>query len=281
MKVTALIENTRSQGMEQLKIEHGLSLYIEHNGKHILFDTGASGAFADNALLLGVDLQSIDFVVLSHHHFDHGGGLRRFLQLNPKATIYLRGPTVSECYGKLLWFEKYVGIDRDLFQEHRDRFTFVNEQTTVAPGVFILTEVGCTYPMPRGNRAIFVKINGALEPDKFAHELVLVIQEPDGLGVFTGCAHQGILNMVQAVTMAIPGSPIKSVFGGFHLTAMPPLNFMSGSKEEVSQIGKKLLEFPVRRVFTCHCTGSHAFPVLKGAMGEKLEYLGTGRSVSA
>jgi len=237
---------------------------------HILFDTGESGAFADNAIQLGVDLQTIDFVVLSHHHFDHGGGLRRFLQLNPKATIYLRGPAVSECYGKLLWFQKYVGIDRELFREYRDRFTFVNEQATVAPGVCIVTEVGRTYPMPRGNRAIFVKTDGNLELDSFAHELVLVIQEPDGLGVFTGCAHQGILNMVQAVTKAFPGSAIKSVFGGFHLMAMPPFNFKSGSKEEVSQIGKKLLEFPVKRVFTCHCTGSHAFPVLKGAMGEKL-----------
>jgi 7,8-dihydropterin-6-yl-methyl-4-(beta-D-ribofuranosyl)aminobenzene 5'-phosphate synthase len=81
MKVTALIENTHAQGMEHLKTEHGLSLFIEHGDKHVLFDTGASGAFADNAVQLGVDLQTIDFVFLSHHHFDHGGGLRLFLQL--------------------------------------------------------------------------------------------------------------------------------------------------------------------------------------------------------
>ena len=280
MKITALIENTRAPGMEHLKAEHGLSLLIEHADQPILFDTGASGAFADNAAALGVDLRAIDFVVLSHHHFDHGGGLRRFLQLNQHATVYLRGPACRECYGKFLWFEKYVGLDRELLQAHPDRFTFVNERTSIAPGVFILTDVGQTYPPPRGNRSIFVKTNGRLEPDNFSHELVLVIQEPDGLGVFTGCAHQGVLNMVQAVTGAFPATPIKAVLGGMHFMALPPFNFMSDSKQAVAQIGQRLMAFPLGRVYTCHCTGSHAFPVLKGAMGDQLEYIGTGRSVS-
>jgi 7,8-dihydropterin-6-yl-methyl-4-(beta-D-ribofuranosyl)aminobenzene 5'-phosphate synthase len=90
--------------------------------------------------------------------------------------------------------------------------------------------------MPGGNRSIFVEANGCLELDSFSHELVLVIQEPDGLGVFTGCAHQGVLNMIQAVTKAFPGCPIKAAFGGFHLMAMPPFNFMSGSKDEVFRL---------------------------------------------
>lgn len=280
MKVTALVENTLAPGMARLKTEHGLCLYIEHNNKRILFDTGATGAFADNAAQLGLDLLSIDFVVLSHHHFDHGGGLRKFLQLNQKATVHLRGPAVSDCYGKFLWFEKYIGIDQELLQMYRDRFSFVNEKTEIFPGVYILTEVGRAYPTPRGNRSIFVKTNGNLELDNFSHELVLVIQETDGLGVFTGCAHQGVLNMVDAVTTAFPGVPIKAVVGGMHFMAIPPFNFMSGSKEEVANIGKRLIEFPINCVYTCHCTGSHAFPVLKEAMGEKLEYIGTGRCVS-
>ncbi len=266
--------------MDRLKAEHGLSLYIEYQENHILFDTGATGAFAENAFELGLDIRSIDFVVLSHHHFDHGGGLRRFLQLNQKATVFLRGPALAECYGKFLWLEKYIGIDRELVQANPHRFAFVNERTELAPGVFVLTEVGRSYPLPRGNRSIFVKANAGLELDRFAHELVLVIQESDGLAVFTGCAHQGVLNMIQSVTTAFPGRPIKAAFGGFHLMALPPFNFMSGSKEEVAQIGNELLKFPLDRVYTCHCTGTHAFPVLKGVMGDKLEYIRTGASVS-
>jgi len=280
MKVTALIENTNAPGMESLKVEHGLSLYIEYVGKRILFDTGESGAFADNAIQLGVDIAVVDMVVLSHHHYDHGGGLRRFLQLNQKAKIYLRGRAFGDCYGKFLWLEKYIGLDPKLLEEHPDRFVFVNEKTTIMDGVDILTDVAPTYPAPRGNRSIFVKVDGKLELDDFSHELILVLHETDGLGVFTGCAHQGVLNMVQAVTKVFPGSAIKAVFGGFHLMAMPPFNFMSGSKAEVAELGRKLLGFPVQRVYTCHCTGSHAYPVLKDAMGEKLEYIGTGRNVT-
>jgi metal-dependent hydrolase (beta-lactamase superfamily II) len=113
--------------------------------------------------------------------------------------------------------------------------------------------------------------------DDFAHELVLVLTEHDGLVVFTGCSHQGILNMVEAVTQAFPGSPLKAVFGGFHLVILPTLNFMAGSRDEVRGIGIRMLEYPLECVYTGHCTGSHAFQVLKGAMGKKLEYIATGR----
>jgi hypothetical protein len=91
---------------------------------------------------------------------------------------------------------------------------------------------------------------------------------------------QGILNMVEAVTLAFPGSSLKAVFGGFHLVILPTLNFMAGSREEIRGIGTRMLEHPLGCVHTGHCTGSHAFQVLKGAMGRKLEYIATGRTVT-
>ena len=107
-----------------------------------------------------------------------------------------------------------------------------------------------------------------------------MLHEHDGLAVFTGCSHQGILNMVEAVMQAFPGSPIKAVFGGFHLVLLPTLNFMAGSRDEVRGIGRQMLEYPLQCVYTGHCTGSHAFRVLKDSMGSKLEYLATGRTVT-
>ena len=80
MKVTVLIENTACR--EDLAAEHGLSLLIETSTSTILFDAGQTGAFADNAKKLGIDLNTVDFCILSHGHYDHGGGLKRFLEEN-------------------------------------------------------------------------------------------------------------------------------------------------------------------------------------------------------
>jgi 7,8-dihydropterin-6-yl-methyl-4-(beta-D-ribofuranosyl)aminobenzene 5'-phosphate synthase len=280
MKVTALIENTRAEESEDLQAEHGLSLYIEHGEKRILFDTGASGAFADNAARLGIAIEAVGMAVISHHHYDHGGGLRRFLQINQRASIYLRSPPDGDCRFKFLWMDRYIGLDQALLREDARRFIFVTERTAASPDATLLTEVGHSHSLPRSNRNLYLARGGKLVPDDFAHELVLVLREDDGLVVFTGCSHRGILNMVEAVTRAFPGLPIEAVFGGFHLVILPTLNFMSGSKEEVRGIGKRMLQYPLERVYTGHCTGPRAFRVLKGVMGEKLEYIGTGRTVT-
>ena len=87
MKIIALMENTAA--VPDVLSEHGLSLYLEGKGHRILFDTGQSENFAVNAKRLGVDLAAVDLAILSHGHYDHGGGLKRFLELNQKAPVYL------------------------------------------------------------------------------------------------------------------------------------------------------------------------------------------------
>lgn len=151
MKVLALIENTKEEGREDLTAEHGLSLHIEHNGKHILFDTGATGAFARNAEKLGVDLGAVDALVLSHHHFDHGGGLARFLEINTGARIYLRKSEEEDFYFRALGIiNKYIGLDQELLQKHARRFERVEGFTRILPGVSLLTEIPRPYDLPRG-----------------------------------------------------------------------------------------------------------------------------------
>ena len=280
MKVVALIENTKLEGREDLVAEHGLSLYIECNDRHILFDTGASEAFEQNARKLGVNLQDVDVLVVSHHHFDHGGGLARFLEVNHKAKVYLRKSEEEDFYFRIAGIlSRYVGLDQQLLEKQADRFEFVDCFTEILPGVYILTVIPKPYALPKGNRRLFVKRGNKYGPDNFEHELIMVLRQGDELVVFTGCAHSGILNMVAAVTREFPDIPIKGVFGGFHLIGLPKLNTMAGSKKEVRGIGEALLTYPVGRVYTGHCTGQKAYRVLKGVMAEKLEYFPTGREV--
>ena len=108
MKVISLAENTcRSDSFET---EHGLSLYIEARGKRILFDAGQSRLFSENALRLGVDLSTIDLAVLSHGHYDHGGGLEKFLEINRTAPVYLKNTAHLPHFSG----ERFIGIDPTL-----------------------------------------------------------------------------------------------------------------------------------------------------------------------
>ena len=112
--------------------------------------------------------------------------------------------------------------------------------------------------------------------DDFSHELLLVIKENDSLVIFSGCSHNGMLNMIDTVHEEFDGIPIKAVIGGFHLVGLPMFNTMAGSRSEVEDIGRRALTYPVESVYSGHCTGQKAYRVLKNVMGEKLNQLHTG-----
>lgn len=277
MRVTSLIENECATGHDDVQAEFGLSLHIQTDDRSILFDTGTTGAFADNAGTLGVDLEAVDLAVLSHQHFDHGGGLKRFFELNETAPVYLRESKIESRWSKAFWLLKRpIGVDRALILRRADRFQFLKTDTEIAPGVWILTWIGTKHPRPAGNRRLFVEREGTLEPDPFDHELVMVIRENDGMVIFSGCSHSGILNMVDSAKTRFPGDSVKAVFGGFHLMGLPWFNTMAVPRPEVEEIARNMLDRVDGPVFTGHCTGKKGFGVLKGVMGDRLQPFSTG-----
>jgi 7,8-dihydropterin-6-yl-methyl-4-(beta-D-ribofuranosyl)aminobenzene 5'-phosphate synthase len=280
MQITTLIENTQSESKDVLTAEHGLSLHISFNKTTILFDTGSSDAFSRNADTLGVDLRTVNAAVLSHHHYDHGGGLPRFLELNSKAKVYLKKPPEGDCYFKaFLCRRRYIGVDRDLFKIHPARFAFIEEFTEILPDVYIFTHIGRAYPKPKGNRYLHTKRDSRWSLDNFAHELIMAIEENGELVIFTGCSHNGLLNMINTVTRKFQGMPVKAVIGGFHLIGLPRHNTIAGSKGEIQDIAREVLSYPVQSLYTGHCTGQKAYTVLKSVLGEKLQHLRTGTVV--
>ncbi len=277
MKITTLIENRESTNELNLTSEWGLSLYVEVNNHSILFDMGRSGAFADNAKHLSIKIDSVDVAVLSHHHFDHGGGLKRFFELNSNAKVYLADAPDGECYSKILGFlKKYIGLDRTMMDDHRERFEFVGKPTEIIPDVFIFPQIIDTHPKPLGNKQLYLKTKGGLSPDAFSHEIVMAIKENGKLVIFTGCSHNGILNMIDTVAKEFEGVPIKAVIGGFHLVASPPFNLMAGTRKEVENIAKSMLNYPVDVTYTGHCTGKKAFNILESVMGDRIKDMPTG-----
>ena len=277
MIITTLIENRKNETDFGLESEWGLSLHIVHNGHSILFDTGTSGAFADNAVPLSVNLKTVDVMVLSHHHFDHGGGLKRFFESNKNAKVYLAGKPNGDCYIKIFKvFKKYIGLDKSLISENPTRFMVVNKVTEILPNIFIFPKITSNHPKPIGNKRLYLKNNGKLSLDPFEHEIVMAIKDAGKLVVFTGCSHNGILNMIDTVANHFEGIPIKAIVGGFHLVSSPPFNFVAARKSEIENLGKSILNYPVDMTYTGHCTGTKAFAILKSVMGSQIADINTG-----
>ena len=261
MELVTLLENTSLR--PELTAEHGLSLYVEACGKRILFDSGQSDAFARNAEVLGVDLSRVDFMVLSHGHYDHGGGISAFLAVNDHAPVYVHPRAFEPHYNGT---EKYIGLDPALRDSGRIRF--VERRTELCPGVRLIP--GTDVPQPFGANAYGLNVleDGVFRPDGFGHEQYLELTENGQRILFSGCSHRGILNIVDFFRPDV-------LIGGFHFKKLDPV----ASAPVLEDAAVRLAAYPTR-YFTCHCTGTAQYAFLKARMGDALGYLSTGSRLS-
>jgi 7,8-dihydropterin-6-yl-methyl-4-(beta-D-ribofuranosyl)aminobenzene 5'-phosphate synthase len=261
MDITVLIENsTGASASDRLAAEHGLSLHVDTGRTRILFDTGTTGAFADNAHALGIDLARIDFAVVSHHHYDHGGGLERLFQENRTVRVWMKPGPDGRCVATNPDGSTHpIGIDPEVMQSHADRLVSIADPAEIAPGVTILTRFPRNHPLPVGNGRLFVESADGRTADPFDHELAMVIDDGSGITVITGCAHRGVLNIVDAAMQAFPERSVRAVIGGFHLNAE--------TEESIRVTADLLAERDVRHVWTGHCTGERAEAILAERLG--------------
>lgn len=275
MKITVLVENSLADEAKGCAAEHGISLYVEANGKTILADTGASDLFLRNAEILGCDIAAVDVAYVSHAHYDHGGGLAAFFAANDRAPVFMHPLVQEEYVARILLFREDIGLDQEVLAANADRIRYVDALTAVDDRITVIADIPPHFPPPRGNRILCKSEGGRLVRDDFEHELLLCIQEDDGLFLYTGCSHRGVVNMIDAAIAQFPGVPIKAVLGGFHLEH-PIFKGMAERRDTVTEIGRRLLDYPIGQVYSGHCTGHKAFGVLKGVMGDELDAFPTG-----
>ncbi|UUV18824.1 MBL fold metallo-hydrolase [Fusobacteria bacterium ZRK30] len=279
MKITTLVENnlycSEKEISKNLGSQHGLSLYIETADKKILFDTGKDDLFYRNAQILGIDIGRVDYLVLSHAHYDHIGGLDKFLELNKTAKIIVNRGAQGEVYSKRLGFYKYIGIKNELLQKNIERFILVEKEFKLDKNIgFMMNTYHEGAPL-KGNSHLYKKSKEGYVLDDFSHELIMVVEEiKDQLIVFTGCSHGGILNMVKSVENRYPNKKIEGLIGGFHLQNNITKN-LAEPRERVINIGEKLINIP--HIYTGHCTGKKGFGVLKKVLGRQIEEFNTGK----
>jgi len=267
MIVKTLMENTARS--PSLGCEHGLSLYIEALGRRILFDTGASPLFIDNARKMEVDLSQVEFVVISHGHYDHGGGLDAFFEINDRAEVFIHPKAFGSYYAGKKGQTRFIGIDEKL--KDKKQIVFTADRFTITRGIRVFSNVEPAEPLPSSNRDLLKKEKGELVDDDFVHEQNLVIEEGQGMVLFTGCAHNGIINIVRHFH-AIKGRYPDVVIGGFHLAKNDEDR---ESDEEIDRIAA-LLVSTGSKYYTCHCTGLVPYGILKEKMGDRIDYLAAG-----
>ena len=268
MHATILVDNLTKNNLSP---EWGLSVYIEYGQHKILLDTGASGRFLKNADAMGIDLAQIDCGVLSHAHYDHADGMGDFFARNQKAIFYLREGSKENCYGKKWCFHKYIGIHRGFLKTYGDQIKYVSGNYEILPGVTLVPHSTPGLEEIAKRVDLYIKENGRLRPDSFAHEQSLVFDTEKGLVIFSSCSHGGADNIIREIEAAFPGKQLYAMLGGFHL--------YKSSQEEVRALADRIRKTGIRKIYTGHCTGEPAFAILKEELGDCAEQLYTGMEI--
>ena len=250
----------------EMQKDWGYAALVEWGGKRILFDTGNNpDILAHNAKAKGIDLATLDFVVMSHRHGDHMGGLSYVLRVNPKVIIYApkEGFGVFGADLPSTFYRKdptlppeqryYEGSPPEIMRFGTAwpsaNFRLVDKNMDIAPDIHLITLVS---DKP-----------GTLE----LRELSLAISTPDGLVIVVGCSHPGIDKIVESAAVINPR--IHLVVGGFHL--------VTSSDPDIQKIVVALHDrFQVEYIAPGHCTGEPAFTALRKVFGDHYVYAGLG-----
>jgi len=262
VRITILVDNHAG---DELSAEHGLSLWIETEGRHILFDTGQGGVLESNVRALGVDLGETDILVLSHGHYDHTGGILKVLQRAPKADVYCHPGVLQPRYTIRDGTPKPIHMPQEsvsaIEKMPAQRLHWANQ------ALFLSERIGVTGPIPR--ETSFEDTGGPfyLDPegrraDPIEDDLALWIRTDDGVIVCAGCSHAGLVNTLSHVRCLSHEQRVRAVIGGLHL--------VNASRERLDQTVAALRPIEPDMMVPCHCTGELATDVLRNALGKRV-----------
>jgi 7,8-dihydropterin-6-yl-methyl-4-(beta-D-ribofuranosyl)aminobenzene 5'-phosphate synthase len=252
--LTVLMADEAAPGFDA---EHGLSLLIERDGDLTLFDAGRTPLFLSNADRLGVDLRAVARIALSHGHYDHGGGLPALKARLGTVPTFVSGPDpFAPKYSRKDGRDRYAGLEYgeafvQSFASNRIELapdTRASKALEIAPGLAAIVGFPRTRATGRDNPRFLVR-RGALAIDRFTDELALASRGPGGWTLLVGCAHPGILDMLDAARGLLDG-PIVAIAGGTHLIEAP--------SERIDECVTEFSRAGLRLAALGHCTGEAA-----------------------
>ncbi|MFA5367294.1 MAG: MBL fold metallo-hydrolase [Dehalococcoidia bacterium] len=275
MSIRILTLNENTAGMPGVLAEWGLSILIETKDVSILVDTGASSTVPHNVRQLGVDLSSINKIVLSHGHFDHTGGLKGvLLQAGRKIEVIAHPDVFCSKHAGIGGTGRYIGIpyNRKELESVGAVFKLSKEPVWITENIVTTGEVPMVTEYETIEPMFFIKTDEGNIPDNFPDDQALVIKTEKGLIVILGCAHRGMINTLRQAQKITGVAEINTVIGGTHLIA--------ASEERTLMTSAALMEMGVQRVGVSHCTGTKASLLLAQQLGDAFFMNNTGSSIT-
>lgn len=272
LRITALMDNKATEH-KALIAEHGLSLYLEHNNRRILFDCGAGPHPLDNAHRLGVDLKSLDCVILSHSHYDHAAGFRDLVERGLGSDIVYTGPHFFEpkfAQDGIRFTDLSAGYRPDFLEAHQICHHQIDDVEEIFPGVWLITNFPRVCSFEQIPRRFVRQTPEGFIPDDFSDEICVALQVEGGLAVLVGCSHPGILNMISHVSKTL-NQPIRAVFGGTHL--------VEADDSRIQMTLRTLKGMGLEIIGLSHCSGDAADCAICANPDIQGCHLGTGDSV--
>jgi 7,8-dihydropterin-6-yl-methyl-4-(beta-D-ribofuranosyl)aminobenzene 5'-phosphate synthase len=250
--------------------EHGFSAFIEMDAGNYLFDTGSGRSIVPNSLALNKDLKSIRKIFLSHGHYDHTGGLSEVLKLKGKVDVHAHPHVFLDRFAVLKEegreIKRFIGIHykRSYLESLGAHFVFNKDFTEVEKGLFLTGEVPRQTNFEKPDPRLFTEMDGAMTHDLFLDDQSLILDTDKGIVLILGCAHSGMINIIEHVVNKMRKEKFHAILGGTHLDFLTP--------EQLEESIKSLKEMKIGNIGVSHCTGMRAAFRLQQEFGDRFFY---------
>jgi len=263
---TVLIDNNAHPSNAKLASEHGFSMTFSYQKKQWLYDTGETDLYATNAQALGFNLNTIDYLILSHGHKDHTGGLHHFLDLNTHAPIFASPEIVTDHYFSFRHeYPKNISTDHALL-EHNTGFKPVASSQWLTKTIALVQNSCDTFAKPKANALLKVVNQKGLNADPFTHERAICIVKDHALIILSACSHNGVLNILQSCKSFCGIDQVSTFIGGMHL--LDDYETEQDLKEICHTLQR---DYPELKLYSGHCIGKKQLLALKQILGDQFQ----------
>ena len=274
ISLSVLVENTIVQ--EGLKAEHGFSVCLETPRGNVLWDTGQSSLFLENARKMGIEIENVSCVALSHGHYDHTGGLAGFLTLNPQVRVHGHPDLFIQRFVRTrdsVYSVRPIGspIVKEIVQAMCKELELSRQPSEIIPGVFLTGEIPRITKCEDTGGEFFLDVECTVQ-DPIIDDLALYLETSQGIVVLLGCAHAGVINTVNHVAKLTGKKRLYAVLGGMHL--------IRASDERLEETANTLAKYDVQMIGPCHCSGDRAKTLFRSRFPERMIDCATGRRLT-